>query len=118
MTAYGLTPRQQDTLKFIVEYQSSHGGTSPSFDEIAAALAIAKSRIHCLVHGLRNRGYVDFIPGAMRSIAVVQHPTFTLPPDTLAKLYALCRATGDKPADVVADAVALHLDELALEAAA
>ena len=113
----GLMPRQRETLEFIVAYQAERG-LSPSFSEIAKAVGVGKSRIHYLILGLWRRGYVDFKPGRWRSIIVLEQPTFTLPPDTLAKLYAFCQATKENPADVVADAVTLHLDELALKAAA
>ena len=115
----GLTQRQRDTLEFIASYQVSHGGLSPSFDEIMNGIALkGKSGVQRLVVGLQDRGYIRYLPNKARSITILQHPTFTLPPDTLARLYAFCRATRENPADIVADAVLLHLDELALEAAA
>lgn len=115
---YGLTRRQRDTLDFIVAYQAEHR-VSPSFTDIRIGLGAASNNgVHRLVHGLKERGYIDLTPGRWRSIVVREHPAFILPSDTLAKLYAFCRATGDDPASVVADAVTLHLDECALEAAA
>ena len=35
-----------------------------------------------------------------------------LPEDLSARLAQFCRATGDRPNDVIVDAIALHLDEL------
>ena len=37
--------------------------------------------------------------------------TYTLPPELQEALARHCAETGDKPADVIRDAIALHLDE-------
>jgi SOS-response transcriptional repressor LexA len=117
MTAYALTPQQRRLLDFLVSYQSAHGRAA-SFADMEAGLGVrSRYTLTRLMHGLRARGYVDWVPRAARSIVVTQQPTFTLPPATLAKLTAFCRAARDDPASVVADAVALHLDELAKETA-
>ena len=117
MTAYNLTPRQRKLLDFLVAYQSAHGHAA-SFADMEAGLGVrSRSTLTRLMHCLRDRGYVDWMPRAARSIVVKQQPTFTLPAATLARLYALSRAANDDPASVVAEAVALHLDEVAKETA-
>jgi len=120
MHQLGLTPQMKSVLDCIIRYTAARG-YSPTFQEIADALGIrAKSAVHRRVHALKERGYIDLVPDKNRSIAVLTNVSeaFTLPPATLNKLHKFCLATGENPAAVVADAVLLHLDELALEAAA
>jgi SOS-response transcriptional repressor LexA len=117
MTAFSLTRPQQKLLGFIVSYQAQHG-LSPSFSDMATGLGI-KSRyvLVNLMHGLKERGYVDWIPRHKRSIVVKRQPVFTLRPEVLAELYRFCEASGESPVAVVADAVALHLESFAAEKA-
>ncbi|RAI37230.1 hypothetical protein CH341_29810, partial [Rhodoplanes roseus] len=52
-------------------------------------------------------------PWKVRTIAVVQaEASLVLPQTLLAALQRHCTVTGDAPSDVIADAVALHLDAL------
>ena len=119
MTRYGLTPQMRAALDFIVSYTGKHR-VSPSQQDIADAIGVtAKSSVTRIIHSLKDRGYIDFAAYKSRSIVVLTTgESITLPVDTIARLYAFCKATGDKPADVVADAVTLHLDELSMESAA
>lgn len=48
-----------------------------------------------------------------RKVPIRGDLSFTLPRRGLAALVLHCLKTGEQPADVIADAVALHLDELA-----
>lgn len=64
----GLTKRQRELLDFIRGYVTTHG-YSPSFDEMMKALGLAsKSGVHRLVHGLRDRGYIEFRYNQARSV--------------------------------------------------
>lgn len=64
-----MTPRQAQTLAFIKQYIATHGGVSPSLDEIKDHLGLAaKSGAHRIVSGLRRLGYITFTPKAVRSI--------------------------------------------------
>lgn len=66
----GLTKRQRELLDFIRGYIATHG-FSPSFDEMKDALGLAsKSGIHRLVHGLQDRGYIEFRSLLARSITL------------------------------------------------
>lgn len=85
----GLTKLQSRALDFITE-SITQRGLSPTIEEIRVA-----NRSIVLVPD-RRAGHV-------------------LAPDLQAKLERHCNKYGERPGDVVADAVALHLD--ALEAA-
>jgi SOS-response transcriptional repressor LexA len=118
----GLTSRQRAALNFIAAFIEQHG-YSPSLDEIAAALKLKRrSGAYNIVVGLRERGYITSVTGLKRSIALaLPQPVggYVLPPKVQAALADYCAATGERAEDVVADAIALHLDDLVvtLEAA-
>lgn len=70
----GLTKRQADALRFIVEYSRRHG-FSPSLDEIGAALGLAsKSGSSRLIEGLVARGAIRKMSRRARSIEVLALP--------------------------------------------
>lgn len=53
-----MTPQQAKLLHYIRLYQRRCRGVSPSFEEMARALKIAKSGVHRHLHKLTERGYV------------------------------------------------------------
>jgi SOS-response transcriptional repressor LexA len=111
----GLTERQHDC--FLVIQQHIHNFRhAPTSREIARIMGLkSPGRVHHLLVALQERGWITFLPCKPRSIALVPRPVpeafFKLPPDVEAKLLKHCCATGEDPADVLTDAVALFLDE-------
>jgi len=113
MTRPGLTAKQQDAFDAILAHQAEHGLT-PTIAELAAALGVSsKSTAVRLILALEERGYIVRMPFRARSIAVIDAdalPKRGMTVELRAKLLAYCRSRGEKPADVIADAVALFLD--------
>lgn len=108
----GLTARQKEAFDFIVR-RITEGGVSPNLQEIADGLGLRhKSGVIRIVKCLRERGYIDWMPGHGRSFVVLalERPAFTLPPKLQAALIRYCAENDEKPEDVVVDAVTLHLD--------
>jgi SOS-response transcriptional repressor LexA len=67
------TQRQGDVLRFIAGYQEAHGGVSPSFEEIAAALGLkGKSCAHWMLDALEERGHVRRLRNRARAIEVLR----------------------------------------------
>lgn len=112
----GLTVRQRDCFEFIERFiaEQKH---PPSRREIAKGLGIKSGgRINCLLEGLKERGWITYQPWRARSIVIVPEtpPTgYVLPPELDAKLRRHCALNNEAPADVLADAVTLFLDEIA-----
>lgn len=70
-----LTPRQKETLDFIVRYQRENGGVSPCLTEIGAALKIAsKGPVHRLLTQLEVRGFIVRAKCKQRWIEVLSVP--------------------------------------------
>lgn len=110
----GLTRRQLDYLTFIKAYIAQHG-IAPTYSEIAMAMNTrTKGRIHEVLTALMERGHIIFKARTTRSIVVVPDAgsLYGLPSELQRRLSDHCAANGEDPAAVVADAVALHLDEL------
>ena len=106
----GLTPTLARTLAAI-EAMTKELGCAPSFDELAARLGIrSKGAVYRHIKALRERGHVDFMPQKSRSLVVLDGDD--LPPQVRAQLARHCAATGERPGDVIADALALHFDAL------
>ena len=62
------TRPQQELLDYLI----AHEGPPPSYREMADALGKnSKSGVHRRLHGLRERGQVDFIPGKWRTVKVL-----------------------------------------------
>lgn len=73
-------------------------------------------RVTEILRGLQERGWITFLPGRARSITVLDKAIprtggYDLPLALDAQLRRYCTSTNEKPEDVVADAVALLLDE-------
>ena len=70
-----LTAKQKQVFDFIVSYQKSSGGVSPSFQEMSDALGITgRSGINRLISALVERGFVRHTKGTIRNIEVVRRP--------------------------------------------
>lgn len=66
----GLTPMQAKALAAI--RKRIEQSVSPSYDEIGFELGIrSRSGVSRVVHALRERGLIDFIPGKQRTIRVI-----------------------------------------------
>lgn len=118
---YGLTPRERDCLAAICDYVS-RTGTAPAYSELGALLGLSsKSGVYRLVEGLEQRGWIRKLRNKARSIEIVSRVNAAsgvtmdvekmVPRRTLAALHAHCQRTGEQPADVVADAIAMFLDK-------
>lgn len=112
----GLTPAQRRCFR-VIEAHLAANGSAPSYEEIRKALGHAsKGAVARLIEALRARGWIRYQEHIRNSITIVPGastfaPSYILPPKVEAALRAHCIATGDRPADVVADFVALMLDE-------
>lgn len=116
----GLTERQKETFDAIVAFQQTHG-RAPSVRELAGAIGGAISVTQWLINQLRDRGHITRIAGRRCSIVVVDDPhapQSSLPPRTQALLDAYCRLHGEEPQAVIADAVAIFLDQREADIAA
>lgn len=117
--AIGLTPHQKQTLDFLKSYQAEHGGVSPTFAEILEHLgAKSKSRVSEILIALEERGHIRRLANKPRAIEIVsERSPVSLPPHIDARLRSYCAKHGERPADIIADAVDLHLDELERDSA-
>ncbi|MET4199100.1 hypothetical protein [Bradyrhizobium sp. LA6.12] len=112
----GLTARQRECLELIERHQFTFKQT-PTRRELAKMLGLkSPGRVVELLRGLQERGWITFLPRRARSITLLAEPTprtggYELPLALDAALRRYCAGTGEKPEDVVADAVALLLDE-------
>lgn len=93
----GTTHRQNEALAFLRTYRMRNA-TYPSLEE---------------------RGHIRRIVGRSRAIEIIEHDhveivfeNLALPTALQAQLSAYCEANAERPADVIADAIMLHLDEL------
>ncbi len=78
----GLTTRQLECLRFIVDYMDENI-VSPSYGEIAAGMGVAsKANASRLLDGLEERGYIGRIRYRVRSISVLKRPP-RLDPDPI-----------------------------------
>lgn len=64
---YSLSPRQMDAL-WVIQELFELDGEAPSFTEIARELDVPCSWVHHLCAGLKNRGWIDWLPGQHRSL--------------------------------------------------
>ncbi len=110
----GLTARQRDCFDII----ESHIATfkhPPSMQEIADMMNFkSKGRVVELLRALEERGWIRITRRRARAIAIIPDVVlggYLLPPAVDAKLRTHCAATGENPADVLADAVTLFFDE-------
>lgn len=112
----GLTRAQRKCLELIKSHIEQFG-QAPSYREIAKMFGFKSTgRVTVLLNSLQERGWITFLPNRSRSITVLEKPTprtggYELPLALDAALRSYCAGTGEKPEDVVADFVALGLDE-------
>lgn len=112
----GLTPEQRRCFLAIESHIAAHGN-APSYDELRIALGLAsKGGVARLVEALQARGWITYqerIPHSIAIVpgAVIAPPGYVLPPKIEAALRAFCSTHGEDPAAIVADAVALFMDE-------
>lgn len=113
MSLPGLTREMQRAHDAVLAYLATQG-RMPSRRELAAALGQkSQSGAQRLIESLVARGYLTRLPRKAFAIALTDAAEvgrIALPLPLAAKLEAYCRLRGDKPADVIADAVALFLD--------
>jgi repressor LexA len=70
-TKYSLTPRQKQAYDFIVAYIDAND-KSPSYHEIMVGTGLrSKSGANRLCYGLKDRGWIDFLPNCARSIIIL-----------------------------------------------
>lgn len=70
-----LTQRQKDLVDFIDGYQRSHGGVSPSFNEMAVGIGLApksKGRVYDMLRCLEERGAITRVRHKTRAIRVIK----------------------------------------------
>jgi SOS-response transcriptional repressor LexA len=110
----GLTARQRKCFDAIEAYMAQHR-KAPTYREIAAIMGTkALGNVVPLVAQLRDRGWINYRERCTRSIVILEDggaPSYVLPASVEAVLRRHCAASGDHPSAVVADAVALFLDE-------
>ena len=70
-----MTPEQYSTLAFVARYIKLRKGISPTYEEIAAGIGLAsKTSVHRLLSGLKDQGYVDWVPMKPRCLRIVRMP--------------------------------------------
>ncbi|UPJ65266.1 hypothetical protein [Bradyrhizobium sp. 191] len=112
----GLTTAQREFLEAIEGHIAQHR-QPPSYREIAKMFGFKSTgRVTEVLRALQERGWITFLPGRARSITVLDKASprtggYELPLALDAALRRYCTGTGEKPEDVVVDAVALLLDE-------
>lgn len=68
---YNLTSKQREAYEWIKAYIKNED-QSPSYDEIMIGIGIkSKSGVARLCNGLKDRGWIDFIPNRSRSIIIL-----------------------------------------------
>lgn len=91
-----MTPKMQKTLEAI--QRLTVDGVPPSFDELREDLGLAnKSGVHRLLHGLRDHGIIDFLPGRARSIRIINPDLQGLALDKLALAASLVSRNKTNP---------------------
>lgn len=111
----GLTNAQSNAFDFIRRFMMEQS-KSPTVEEIRQGLGYqSRGRVHAILKALQERGRIDWKAFRPRSIVLVTPiaGAITLRPDMQAQLARHCETTGDRPDDVVNDALALHFDALA-----
>ena len=108
----GLTQRQRDALTMITAFVGRHG-IMPSRRLLAAEMDCSPNNAARLMHGLAERGELNSLsPGGPLTGLGLVGVMVSVPPDVAAKLAQFCSLHNEKLQHVVADAIALHLDQL------
>ena len=72
-----LRPNEQKVLEFIRHYKQDHEDVSPSLSEMAREFNTSITEINRRLGHMQARGYIHRIPGAHRSIEILDR---TIPP--------------------------------------
>lgn len=111
-TGMGLTPRMKAALDAITAHVGLHG-VMPSRSTLAAAMGCSKNNAVQLINGLVERGELNSLtPGGALSGFGRDGVAVFVPAHLAALLAAFCAANSERIPAVVADAIALHLDQL------
>lgn len=70
---YQLTVKQKKYLEYIQQYLGEKG-ESPTFKEIGAKFEVSWQTARKYVRKLEDRGWLTYMPGAQRSITLLQTP--------------------------------------------
>jgi DNA-binding transcriptional regulator YhcF (GntR family) len=107
-----LTKRMLEALQAITAHVAAHG-VMPSRRSLAAALGCNRNNANRLMGSLVERGEVNSVStgGALSGFGRDGVAVF-VPSHIAAQLAAFCLANSEKIGAVVADAIALHLDQL------
>jgi hypothetical protein len=108
----GLTPRMAEALRAITGHVALHG-VMPSRSTLAAALGCNKTNATRLMLALVERGELNSVTrgGPLAGFGREGVSVF-VPAHVAAELAAFCVKNSEKITAVVADAIALHLDQL------
>ena len=82
------TKRQHELLKFIVEYQRTHEGLSPTLGEMAGVMGVSKVTIFEHLQALKEKGAIDTERRKSRSVRVLD-TEFGQTPGTLRLLGSI-----------------------------
>ncbi|MFC0243658.1 MULTISPECIES: ABC transporter permease [Rhodopseudomonas] len=110
----GLTERQSLALEAVTKLCGEHG-RMPSRSEVARELGCAKNNAVRLIDALVERGeLVASAPhGPLAGFGDRCNPVAVVLPEFVSReVAAFCAAHGERVANVVADAIVLHLDQL------
>jgi hypothetical protein len=108
----GLTPRMRDALAAITEHVALHG-VMPSRRLLAERLGCTPTNSQRLIYSLIERGELSSLtPGGLLTGFGNQGVSVVVPAHVAASLAAFCLAQGERLSAVVADAIALHVDQL------
>lgn len=111
----GLTPNTIVVLDAIIGL-TTQLGRSPTYKEIAAEVGLkSKGAVVARVARLKSKGYVTYTPRQAYSIRVLEDGAVPAAPrlarQLQAKLDAYCHLYNEAPDAVIADAVALFIDQ-------
>ena len=71
-STFGLTPKQIDLYRYLLEYSAAKPGQSPSYDEMADHLGLSsKSGVCRLIDCLEERGFLRRLRGRARSLELL-----------------------------------------------
>ena len=108
----GLTERQRDALVMITGFVGRHG-VMPSRRLLAAEMGCSPNNANRLMQGLVERGELNSLTRGGSLTGFGGGGVFvSVPPDVASLLAQFCALHGEKLQFVVADAIALHLDQL------
>lgn len=112
LSTMGLTPRMKAALEAITVHVSLHG-VMPSRRSLAIALNCKPNNANRLMGSLIERGEINSLtPGGALTGFGRDGVAVFIPAHMAAQLASFCAANSEKITAVVADAIALHLDQL------